>query len=160
MATEFKSKHGIVSRQPFELYMAFTDMRSFIQFLPEDKRDSVQADYDWITAEVQNFKIGVMVKERVPYSKIVLVDNGAPFQFTIEIHFDAVPSEPSKTDFYIDVTANLNLMMKMMLGGKIRELLDKIVDGLVAVSEGRMPEGVDEETLRKMQEQMNRASNV
>ena len=34
-------------------------------------------------------------------------------------------------------------MMKAMLGGKIKEGLDKIVDGLVAVSEGRAPEGVD-----------------
>ena len=39
-------------------------------------------------------------------------------------------------------------MMKMMLGSKIQEGLDKIVDGLVAVSEGRIPEGVDPEMLK------------
>ena len=33
-------------------------------------------------------------------------------------------------------------MMKMMLGSKIEEALNKIVDGLVDVSEGRMPEGM------------------
>ena len=34
-------------------------------------------------------------------------------------------------------------MMKMMLGSKLKDGLDKVVDGLVAVSEGRMPDGID-----------------
>ncbi len=154
--TDYKSKHGIVSRQPFELYMAFVDMRNFLQFIPEDKREDVIADYDTLTVTVQGFKVGVMVKERAPYSKISFVDNGAPFQFNGTLHFDAVSSEPAKTDFSIEISADLNLMMKMLLGGKIKDALDKVVDGLVAASEGRMPEGIDEETLRKMQEELSK----
>ena len=38
MATEIRSRNAIVSRQPYELYMAFVDMRNFLQFLPEDKK--------------------------------------------------------------------------------------------------------------------------
>ena len=34
-------------------------------------------------------------------------------------------------------------MMKALLGSKIQEALDKVVDSLVAVSEGRKPEGMD-----------------
>ena len=34
-------------------------------------------------------------------------------------------------------------MMKALLGGKIKDALDKVVDALVALSEGRMPEGID-----------------
>ena len=74
--TEIKSKHGLVSRQPFELYMAFVDMRNFLQFLPEDKKADVEADYDTISTTVQGFKIGVMVKNRTPYSSIEFIDNG------------------------------------------------------------------------------------
>ena len=152
--TEYNSKHGQVSKQPFELYMAFVDMRNFVQMLPEDKRDGVVTDYDTISATVQGFKIGIMVKERNPYSRISFVDDGAPFSFGGTLHFDAVPDDPAKTDFHIEVYADLNLMMKMMLGGKIKDGLDKIVDALVAMSEGRMPEGVDEDTLKRMQEEM------
>ena len=152
--TEIKSKHGLVSRQPFELYMAFVDMRNFLQFLPEDKKADVEADYDTISTTVQGCKIGVMVKNRTPYASIESIDNGAPFQFGGTLHFDAVPSDPSKTDFYIDFHAELNLMMKMMLGGKIREAMNKMVDSLVAMSEGRMPDGIDEETIRKMKEKL------
>ena len=153
MTTEITSKHGHVSKQPFELYMAFVDMRNFLQMLPEDKRQDVVADYDTITATVQGFKIGIMVKDRVPYSRIEFIDCGAPFSFGGSLHFDASPVEPSKTDFHIEFHADLNLMMKMLLGNKIKEMLDRVVDGLVSVSEGRMPEGIDEETVRKMQEE-------
>ena len=154
MTTEIISKHGLVSKSPFELYMAFVDMRNFLQMLPEDKRQDVVADYDTITATVQGFKIGLMVKDRIPYSRIEFIDCGAPFSFGGSLHFDASSDEPSRTDFHIEFHADLNLMMKMMLSGKIKEALDRVVDGIVSVSEGRIPEGLDEETMRKMQEEL------
>ena len=141
--TEIESKHGIVSRQPYELYMSFVDMRNFLAMLPADKKEGVQADYDTITATVQGFNIGVKVHERVHSSRIELVDYGAPFAFHIELHFDAAKDDPYKTDFWIKLEADLNLMMKMMLGGKIKDGLNKIVDGLVDASNGKMPEGFD-----------------
>lgn len=139
---EFKSKRAVVSKAPYELYMLFVDMRHFVQLLPEDKKAGVTADYDSISAEVQGFNIGIRVKDRTPYSKIEYMDDGAPFRFRVILHFDAA-SDPYKTDFNIEVDAELNFMMKTFLGGKIKEALDKIVDSLVAMSEGRMPEGVD-----------------
>lgn len=141
--TEITSKHGTVSRQPHELYMSMVDLRNFQAMLPEDKKSMISADYDTLTATVQGFNIGVKVHNRVPYSMIELVDYGAPFAFHIEIHFDPAAIDPYKTDFWIKMEADLNLMMKMMLSGKIKEALDKIVDGLVDASEGRIPPGLD-----------------
>ena len=34
-------------------------------------------------------------------------------------------------------------MMKMILGSKLQTGLDQVVDSLVAMSEGRIPEGID-----------------
>ena len=143
MAVEIKSKRAVVSKAPYELYMAFVDMRNFLQFVPEDKREGVTADYDTIHATVQGFNIGVKVVERTPYSKIEFADDGAPFQFRLVMHFDPASADPYKTDFQIVLEAELNFMMKTLLGGKLKDALDKVVDGLVAVSEGRMPEGFD-----------------
>ena len=92
--TEIESKHGTVSRQPYELYMSFTDMRNFLQMLPADRKEGVQADFDTITATVQGFNIGVKVHERVPYSRIELVDYGAPFAFHIVLHFEPATENP------------------------------------------------------------------
>ncbi len=139
---EFRSKKTLVSKAPYELYMAFVDMRNFVQFLPEDKRTDVTADYDSIHAVVQGFSIGVRVKERVPYSRIEFVDDGAPFKFFLTLHFNAA-ADPYKTDFEIVVDAELNFMMKTLLGSKIKDALDKVAESLAAVSEGRMPEGID-----------------
>ncbi len=142
MAVEIKSKKGVVSKAPYELYMAFADMRNFVQFLPEDKKQDVTAGYDSLHAVVQGFNIGIRVTERVPYSRIEFEDDGAPFQFHLTMHFDAA-ADPYKTDFQIVLDAELNFMMKTLLGGKLKEALDKVVDALVDMSEGRMPEGVD-----------------
>ena len=142
MAVEIKSKRAVVSKAPYELYMLFTDMRNFVNLLPEDKKEGVEADYDWIHAQVQGFNVGVKVVSRVPYSKIEYADDGAPFKFGLTLHFDPA-HDPYKTDFQIIVDADLNFMMKAMLGGKIKDALDKVVDALVAMSEGRMPEGMD-----------------
>ena len=112
--------------------------------LPADKKEGVEADYDSISTTLQGFNIGVKVKDRNPYSKIVLEDNGAPFAFNVTLHFDATSAaDMYKTDFWIEVSADLNFMMKALLGSKIQEALDKVVDSLVAVSEGRKPEGMD-----------------
>ena len=141
--TNIESKHGTVSRQPYELYMSMTDLSNFKRMLPEDKAAMIEADYDTLTATVQGFNIGVKVHERVPYSRIELVDFGAPFAFHIVVHIDPAPADAYKTDFWISVEADLNLMMKMMLSGKVKEALDKVVDGLVDASNGKMPEGLD-----------------
>ena len=138
----YSSKRAVVSKAPYELYMAFVDMRNFMQFLPEDKKEDVTADYDSIKATVQGFTIGVKVTDRVPYSKIEFADDGAPFQFKLTMHFDPA-SDPYKTDFQINLDADLNFMMKMLIGSKIQGALDKVVESLVDLSEGRVPEGVD-----------------
>ena len=139
---QITSKRAVVSKAPYELYMAFVDMRNFVRFLPEDKKAGVEADYDSIHALVQGFNIGVKVVDRTPYSKIEFADDGAPFSFRMSIHFDA-SSDPYRTDVHIVLDADLNFMMKTLLGSKLKEALDKVVDGLAAMSEGRMPEGID-----------------
>jgi hypothetical protein len=123
--------------------MAFTDMRNFVNMLPEDKKQDIQADFDTLSTTVQGFNVGLKVQDRTPYSKISYVDNGAPFHFCINLCFDSDNGAQDKTDFHIDVDADLNFMMKMMLAGKIKEALDKIVDGIADVCDGKIPEGVD-----------------
>ena len=137
MAAHYESKHGLVSLPPEQLYMGFTDMRNLTQNIPAKYRDSVEADFDTVKATVQGFTIAVKVAERVPYSLIRIEDMDAPFHFSISANF--LPAQGG-TDFSLVADADLNLMMKAMLGGKIKEALDKVVDGLVNLSQGKTPE--------------------
>ena len=140
---KINSKHRSVARAPYMLYMPFLDMRNFVAMLPEDKRQGVEADYDSIRGTVQGFSVGVRVEERRPYSRIVYKDDGAPFQFTINICFDADGGNPDSTDFHIDIEADLNFMMKMLLGNKFQDAVDKMVDAVSDMAMGKMPEGID-----------------
>ena len=142
MSVQIKSKTAVVSKAPYELYMVFTDMSNFVRFLPEEKKADVTADYDSLHAVVQGFNIGVRITDRVPYSRIDFADDGAPFTFLLSMHFDA-SSDPYKTDYHISLDADLNFMMKTLLGSKLQDALDKIVDAIAAMSEGRVPEGID-----------------
>ena len=140
---KINSKHRSVARAPYMLYMPFSDMRNFVAMLPEDKRQGVEADYDSIRGTVQGFSVDVRVEERRPYSRIVYKDDGAPFQFTINICFDADGGNPDSTDFHIDIEADLNFMMKMLLGNKFQDAVDKMVDAVADMAMGKMPEGID-----------------
>lgn len=124
--------------------MAFTDMRTFAQMVPQDKvKAEITADYDCLTATVQGFRIGVRVDERQPYRLIRIGSSESPVEFVAVLHFE--PSQmPGRTDFWIDLDANLNFMMKTMLGSKLQQAIDKMVDGLVDASEGRMPQMPDD----------------
>ena len=123
--------------------MAFCDMRNFKNLAQAGAQAGVQAesqaDYDTLSREVQGFRIGVRVDERQPYDVIRIISSESPVEFVAALHFDASPI-PGKTDFSIVLDANLNFMMKSMLGGKIQKGLDKAVDTLVDISEGRMPQ--------------------
>ena len=142
MGVQINSKKAVVSKAPYELYMLFTDMSNFVRFLPEEKKADVTADYDSLHATVQGFNVGVRIMDRTPYSRIDFADDGAPFKFALSMHFDP-SADPYKTDFRICLDADLNFMMKTLLGSKLQEALDKIVDAIAAMSEGRMPEGID-----------------
>ena len=139
MTAHYTSKHGQVAKRPEELFMAFTDMRNFAQMVPQDKvKAEITADFDNLTATVQGFRIGVRVDDRQPYQLIRISSSESPVEFVAVLHFQ--PSQlPGRTDFWIDLDANLNFMMKTMLGSKLQQAIDKMVDGLVDASEGRMP---------------------
>lgn len=139
MTAHYDSKHGQVSKAPEELFMAFTDLRNFANMAPPQYKDSITADFDYLRITVQGFAIAVRVDERKPYSLIRIGSSESPVEFVAALHFDA-GLLPGRTDFSIAVDANLNFMMKTMLGSKIQKALDKAVDTMVDISEGRMPD--------------------
>lgn len=139
MTAQYTSKHGQVSKRPEELYMAFCDLRNFTAMAPPQYKDSIKADYDNLSLTVQGFTIGIRVDDREPYRLIRIGSAESPVEFVAVLHFE--PSAlAGRTDFWISLDANLNFMMKTMLGSKVQSALDKVVDSLVDVSEGRMPD--------------------
>lgn len=132
MAAQYSSKHGVIGRTPAELYMIFCDLRNFKAMMPANDEVSVEADYDSITATAKGMTFSLKIKERQPYSKISLESYNSPLAFTIDFNFKDIGG--GRTEFYIDVDAQISGMIKMMIGGKINDALNKIVDGMVNAS--------------------------
>lgn len=143
MTAHYTSKHGQVAKRPEELYMAFTDLRNFAQMVPAGQLQAeIQADFDSLSVVIQGFRVSVRVDERQPYRLIRIGSAESPVEFVGVLHFEPSPI-PDRTDFWIDLDANINFVMKTVLGSKVQTMLDKMVDGLVDASEGRMPQMPD-----------------
>ena len=125
----YQGKKVVIPAAPDRVFQMFGDLSAFTRSLPEKYRDSVTATPDSIDGKIQGFNLGIKVVERLPFSKVVLKPSGQfPFDFTLNFLMDSV--EETKTEFRIEMDADMNFMMKMMFGGKIQEAIDKITDSL------------------------------
>jgi len=133
---QYTSKKGIINASAMTVFDRITDSESMMASIPEDKRDMVKIEGDSLIIEYAGFSLGINLKEKVPFSKIVLEDGqGAPFHFIVTINIDPVDN-PAQCEMWIQVDADLNFMMRSLLGGKIQQGLDQAID---AFSTGKVP---------------------
>ena len=141
--TNIIGKTVLIDRQPAVLYSALGDLSALVSNLPEDKKDMVSATQDSISASLQGFSFGMQVAERVPFSRVTFTQiAGSPIDFALNACFDPVddPSNPDadcKTNFHLELNAQLGGMLKIMLGGRLQGLLDQLTDTLAAASAGK-----------------------
>lgn len=129
---EYKSKTVIVNNTAKDIFEKAIDIVGLLANIPEDKRQNIEVDGEVVSINYAGFGIKVRIADKVPYSKVVYGDLEAPFHFCITVELE--PTEIiSQTALTVTVEADLNLMMKMMLGNKIKEYLDMAV---TAVSTG------------------------
>lgn len=111
----------------FEL---FSDLSRFADKLPEDKKEQVTLTPDSILTKVQGMEMGVQVVERVAPTLVVLQQYGnVPFAFTINVNLNPTPEGCT---LQLDLDAELNMMFKMMLGSKLKEMVDQFSIQLAA----------------------------
>lgn len=97
----------------------------------QDKVEEWSATEDTCSFKVKGFTVALRIVERVENKHIKISgDEGAgvpvDFSFWIQLH------EVSESDTRIRMVlhAELNMMMRMMIGGKIQGGLDQMVEGL------------------------------
>lgn len=135
--TEVKGKAITVARPAHLLYAGFSDMRNFVRNLPPDKQGEIRATEDTIEGSVKGFRLGIRIRERIPFSALVYEQFGeSPFPFTIRVCLDA--EDADHTVFHIEVSAELNFMLKMMLGSKLQEAVDRMTEQLGLAFEGKI----------------------
>ena len=106
----------------------------------QDKDEEWRADEDSCSFKVKGFNVALRIVERVEnkYIKISGDDTAGSvpidFSFWIQLH----EVSDNDTRMRLVLHAELNMMMRMMIGGKIQGGLDKAVEGL-AMAFNQMP---------------------
>ena len=97
----------------------------------QDKVEEWEATPDSCSFKAKGFKVSLRIAEKVEnkHVKIVADDsNGVPVDFTFWIQLHEVDAHDTRVRMVLH--AELNMMMKMMIGGKIQKGLDQAVEGL------------------------------
>ncbi|MEA5005259.1 MAG: hypothetical protein VB022_02490 [Rikenellaceae bacterium] len=127
--TQIKGRRVIVKYPAYALFELFSDLTNFTKNLPQDmlKGSEVTSTKDTLIAKVQGFEIGLVVAERIQYSFIRYDQYGKNiFPYTFFVHLDS--KSEAETEFMIEMDTELSGMFKVMVGGKLQELVDKVTD--------------------------------
>ncbi|MBQ0005979.1 MAG: hypothetical protein KBS57_01055 [Alistipes sp.] len=138
-STHVSGKEIIIAKPIVSVFGLFDDFTRFTGNVPPQYQTAVSAQKDSIRITVKGFSLGVRIRERIPFSYVSLEgDEMAPFPFLVSFHLSPVGLD--STMFHIEVDAELNMMMKMMIGSKLQSAIDKLTDQIEAATKGEMPD--------------------
>ena len=141
--TEIKGKEILLNRSSVSVFNMFADLSRFTDNIPEQYKDQVTATEDSIVFSYGGINLGIKVDQRVPFSLVSFKDDGqSPFPFNVRFMMTTVGLD--STLFHIEIDAELNAMMKMMLGNKLQEMVDTLTDNMENImNSGKMPDVED-----------------
>ena len=93
----------------------------------KDKVEEWQADEDSCSFKVKGFTMSLRMIDREEPKFVKIVGEGVtPVDFTFWLHLHEVT--PTDTRIRLVLHVELNMMMRMMIGGKLQKALDQIVE--------------------------------
>ena len=118
---KYESKHQQILRSAEQIY---TVISRFDNLTPavQDKVEEWRADENSCSFKVKGFTVNLQIvaKEAPKYVKIQSGEGGVPIDFT----------------FWIQLQPALNMMMRMMIGGKLQKALDQIAEAMAKAMNG------------------------
>ncbi len=132
---KYESKQQQILR-PAELIYAAVSRFDNLTPAVADKVEEWQATEDTCSFKAKGLtvKLRMVGKEAPKYVKIQGDDGGVPldFSFWIQLH----PVSENDTRMRLVLHIDLNMMMRMMIGGKIQGALDQIAEGIARAMNG------------------------
>ena len=132
---KYESKHQQILRSAEQIY---TVISRFDNLTPavQDKVEEWRADENSCSFKVKGFTVNLQIvaKEAPKYVKIQSGEDGVPIDFTFWIQLQ--PAGPYDTRMRLVLHAELNMMMRMMIGGKLQKALDQIAEAMAKAMNG------------------------
>ena len=134
---EYISKQQQILRPAGQIYSLISRFDNLTPALA-DKVEEWQADEEHCSFKAKGFTVRLRMDERVApkHVKITGDDGGVPVDFAFWIQLHSVSENDTRIRLVLH--ADLNMMMRMMIGDKLQDALDKVVEG-IAVSLNSMP---------------------
>jgi carbon monoxide dehydrogenase subunit G len=138
---KYESKQHQIRRPAEQVYAVMSDFRNFSPLLG-DKVENWQAEENRCSFTVKGIPMRLEIVDKVPGNVIKFTgEDGSPFDFTFWIQMKEVA--PCDTRFRLVLHANLNMMVKMMVGSKLRDGIEQVAKTMADAFNGIMPEGFD-----------------
>ena len=133
---KYESKQVQIRRPASQIYAMASRFDNFTPVL-KDRVEEWQATEDTCSFKVKGFTASMRIIDREE-PKLVKIVSGesTPMDFTFWFQLHEV--DPTDTRMRMVLHVELNMMMRMMIGGKIQGGLDKAVEGL-AMAFNQMP---------------------
>ena len=126
---EYISKQQQVLRPAEDIFAAISRFDRLTPALA-DRVEEWQADEEHCSFKAKGFTVKLRMEERIApkHVKIVGDEGGVPVDFAFWIQLHKVSD--TDTRLRLVLHAELNMMMKMMIGSKLQGALDRIAEGL------------------------------
>ena len=112
------------------IYAVMSDFNNFTPIISEKVEDWT-VDGDTCSFKVKGFAMTLHMTEKVPNELIKIeASDGSPFGFTFWVQMKEV--EPYDTRIRLVLHAEMNMMIKMMVGKKIQPGLDQMAEQMAA----------------------------
>ena len=104
-----------------------------------DRVEEWQADEERCSFKAKGFTVKLRMEERIEpkHVKIVGDEGGVPRDFAFWIQLHKVSEYDTRLRLVLRI--ELNMMMKMMIGGKLQKAVDQIAEGIANALNGGRP---------------------
>lgn len=126
---EYISKQQQVLRPAEQIYAVISRFDNLSPALA-DRVEEWQATEDTCSFKAKGFTVKLRMEERAEprHVKIVGDEGGVPVDFAFWIQLHKVSEADTRLRLVLHI--ELNMMMKMMIGGKLQGALDQIAEGI------------------------------
>ena len=127
---KYESKQQQIRRSADQIYTALSSFSNFTPMLA-DKVEEWSADEDTCSFILKGMTARLRIVDREPGKTIKIQgDDGSPVDFSFWLQLKEVA--PYDTRMRIVVHAELNMMMKMLIGKKLQGAVDQMAEAIAA----------------------------
>ena len=127
---KYESKQQQIRRSAEQIYTALSSFSNFTPML-QDKVEEWQADEDSCSFKFKGMTLRLRIVEREVNKTIKIQgDESGPMDFTFWLQLKEVA--PYDTRMRIVLHAELNMMMRMMIGKKLQGAIDQMAEAIAA----------------------------